>query len=102
MQKVDISTIDYLGADIVNDLIESNKKYDSKKINFEKLDIIKDDLPKCDLIFCRDCLVHFSNEDLIKAINNILKSNSKFLMTTYFVKRRFNKKFRQECGDLLI
>ena len=56
--------IDYLGSDIVKDLIVSNKKYENDKIKFSKLDIIVDKLPVSDLMICRDCLFHFSYKDI--------------------------------------
>ena len=57
--------IDYLGSDIVKDLIVSNKKYENDKIKFSKLDIIVDKLPVSDLMICRDCLFHFSYKDIV-------------------------------------
>jgi hypothetical protein len=54
-----------LGADIVKDLIDINKKkYENEKIKFMKLDIKYDKLPDSDLMICRDCLFHFSNKDI--------------------------------------
>lgn len=42
--------IDYLGADIVEELISVNKKYENDKTKFIKLDIINEKLPEADLI----------------------------------------------------
>jgi hypothetical protein len=79
--------IDYIGADIVSDIIEkNNKKYSNDKRKFVSLDVTKDDLPKVDIIFCRDCLVHFSFNDINKAIKNIKRSESKYLLTTSFTR----------------
>jgi hypothetical protein len=86
MSQVDLSTIDYIGADIVDELISENqKRYNSKNINFFALDLITDILPQRDLIFTRDCLVHLSFADIQKAITNIKKSGCKYLFTTTFV-----------------
>lgn len=92
MQKVDLSNINYLGADIVTELIESNKlKYqESEKLNFKVLNLITDPLPQCDLIIVRDCLVHFSNKDILNAIENIKSSGSKYLLTTTFTNHHMN------------
>jgi len=85
LKKVDLSLISYTGVDIVDDIISSNnKKYSNQNRNFIKLDILEDDLPKADLILCRDLLVHFSFNDLKKAVNNIKKSQSKYLLTTSY------------------
>jgi hypothetical protein len=43
-----------------------------------------------DLIFCRDCLVHFSHRLLRKAVNNIKRSQSRYLLTTTFPGRLTN------------
>lgn len=92
MKEVDLGVNMYIGADIVTDLIESNnQKFGSATRKFRVLDITKDELPEVDVIFCRDCLVHLSNEDVFRAINNIKKSNSKYLLTTTFIQREQNE-----------
>ena len=82
MKQLDLSKIEYVGADIVEELIKSN----SEKNNFKFiiLDLIKDPLPKSDLIICRDLLVHLKHEDIFKLINNIKASGCKYLLTTTF------------------
>jgi len=83
MKFMNLEKIRYIGADIVNEIVQKNKKkYYSDDIEFKKLNIINDKLPKVDLIFCRDCLGHFSFEHIKKSINNIIKSGSKYLMAT--------------------
>jgi len=83
MSQMDLSEIKYIGADIVKELIESNRiKYPN--FEFHALDITSDDLIKTDLIFTRDCLVHLSNENIFKAVENMKKSGSRFLLTTSF------------------
>jgi len=85
LKEIDLSFLSYIGADIVDDIISSNnKKYAKQNRNFIKLDILEDDLPKVDLILCRDLLVHISFNDIKKAVNNIKKSQSKYILTTSF------------------
>jgi 2-polyprenyl-3-methyl-5-hydroxy-6-metoxy-1,4-benzoquinol methylase len=87
MNNINLNGINYIGADIVKELIELNTgKYESLNISFKKLNLIEDELPKVDLIFCRDCLVHFSFENIYKSIINICNSQSKYFMTTTFIK----------------
>lgn len=75
----------YIGGDIVNKLIFLNNEYYSDtKFKFNYLDLLKSLLPASDLIFCRDLLVHLSYKDILKALINIKKSNSKYLLTTTF------------------
>ncbi len=85
MKDVEFNDVQYTGADVVDELIELNKQhYSTDKRTFMKLDLIKDPLPSVDLIFCRDCFVHLSNRDILKALGNIRKSNSIYLFTTTF------------------
>ncbi len=92
MQKVNLENIDYLGADIVEELINENKiKYEqSEKLKFCVLNLISDSLPKRDLIIVRDCLVHLSNVDIKNAVQNIKSSGAKYLLTTTFVNHKRN------------
>ena len=92
MKELDFNDLEYIGADIVTELIERNiAKHNIKNVNFQNLDLLKDPLPKSDLIFCRDCLVHLSFNDIFKALTNIKKTNAKFLITTNFVQRISNE-----------
>ena len=85
MQKVDLSNTQYLGADIVESIIINNKsKYENDSIQFEMMDIITSKLGKHDLVLVRDCLVHFSYENIVKTIKNLKNSGSKYLLTTTF------------------
>ncbi len=85
MQHVDLSTVNYLGADIVPGLISKNtRSYAAPHVNFFVADIIKDELPKVDLVFCRDCFVHFSDNHISAAIENIKNSGAEFILTTTF------------------
>lgn len=78
------NTIDYIGADIVEPMIQANKeKYPG--VDFRVLDLTSDTLPKVDLLFCRDCLLHLSFNDIDRAFNNIINSGIKYvLMSTWF------------------
>ena len=92
MKYVDLKNVDYVGADIVKELIASNsKKYQTNNIQFKTIDLISDQLSYYDLIINRDCLVHLSFEDISKCIQNIKKSKSKYLLTTTFIKRQLNE-----------
>jgi SAM-dependent methyltransferase len=83
MQHVDRTGIDYIGADIVEPLIEANKqKYPD--VHFQHLDLTKSELPKVDLILARDVFVHMTYETIIAALENIINSGCKYLLTTSF------------------
>jgi hypothetical protein len=92
MKNVDLPGIDYTGADIVSELIEANnRKYARAGRRFVKLDLIKGRLPRVDVIFCRDCLVHLPNSDILRALKNIVKSGSGHFLTTTFTARTENR-----------
>lgn len=85
MKHVDKSLIQYIGGDIVQDLVDlNNKVYGNDQISFIKLNIISDPLPKVDLILVRDCLVHFNDENIHLFFKNLIASEIKLLLTTNF------------------
>lgn len=91
MQNIDLAQIEYIGADIVEALIHENiSRYQSESRKFLCVDLLADQLPRVDLVMCRDCLVHLSYEDILLALTNILRSESKYLLTTTFVGRNDN------------
>ena len=68
--------IQYLGADVVEDIVAENKRrFGNHSRSFTRLDLTGDTLPKVDLIFCRDCLFHFSFEHISSALGNMKRSS---------------------------
>ena len=77
------SSIQYIGGDIVQDLIKSNnQRYPDKNISFINLDLTKGPLPTADLLLCRDCLFHLSYEDIKNTLEVFLSSSVNYLLTT--------------------
>jgi hypothetical protein len=90
MRLVDLEGIDYTGADIVADLIAANEAaYGSTHRRFLHLNLLSDPLPDCELIFCRDCLFHFSHADVFRAFETFAKSRARYLLTTTFICRTY-------------
>jgi hypothetical protein len=89
--------INYVGSDIVKDLIVSNKKYENDKIKFSKLDIRDDKLSASDLMICRDCLFHFSYKDISLFLNNFLSSDIKYILLT----SHLNTEYKFENKDIV-
>jgi hypothetical protein len=82
MQHVDLP-VRYIGADIVDELIERNRRrFASDLHSFVQLDVTVSDLPKVDLVLCRDYLFHLSFYDITKAIDNLCRSGSSYLLAT--------------------
>lgn len=66
-------TKNYIGIDIVENLINYNKvKYKADNLKFQCLDISKDDLPKADCVILRQVLQHISNAEVQKIIEKLL------------------------------
>jgi hypothetical protein len=85
LQQVDLSGIDYLGGDIVPQLVnENNRRYSGPGVAFQTMDLIEGPIPRADVIFVRDCLVHLSNNHVMQALRTIAKSGSTWLVTTSF------------------
>lgn len=80
----------YLGADIIQELIDKNTAAFGPTLSFRRLNILEDSLPTYDLVFCRDCFVHLPFEDIFRALTSIKKSDGKWLMLTTFPKHTEN------------
>lgn len=92
MQHVNLGQTRYIGADIIKPLIASHQgRYASSQRTFATLDLVKDALPEVDLILCRDCLVHCSHRLVKRAIANIQRSGSRYLLTTTFPQHPVNR-----------
>jgi hypothetical protein len=92
MSYVDLSGIDYVGGDIVEQLIEANReRYASPSRQFLKVDLISGPMPRADVVLCRDCLVHFSFANIVAAFRTIKTSGAAYLLTTTFPSRESNK-----------
>lgn len=89
----------YIGADIVEDVVRRNRElYDRE---FVRLDLCSDPLPRADLVLCRDCLVHLSNQNIFRAVNNLTASGSEWLLTTHFLECRNNEDIQDGDWRLL-
>jgi hypothetical protein len=84
MRELDYKFDDYLGIDIVPELIEPLQKEATPTRRFIVGDLIADPLPAADALFCRDCLVHLTYEFGQRAIANFKRTPFKYVfLTTY-------------------
>lgn len=90
MKDVDYGNAKYIGYDINDEIIKMNSE-EFPKIEFKELDIVNEILPKTDLIICKDCLFHLTNDYALCAVNNFRKSGSKYLLCTNHNNIRRNK-----------
>jgi len=83
--------MDYIGADIVPELIERNTgRFGGERIRFRVLDLTIDELPACDLLFCRDCLFHLPLHDVRQALGNFVQSGIPYMLVTNHPKESVN------------
>lgn len=78
--------IDYVGMDIVPELIEGHQKtFVAQPWKFMHYDILRDGLKeKFDIIHCRMMLQHLLLKDLLNFLLEFSKSGSRYLITTTF------------------
>lgn len=85
----------YVGVDVVPELVAANeRRHASARRRFACADLARDPLPRADVILCRDCLVHFADRDVWRAIENFRRSGARYLLTTTFVARGRNPGIR--------
>lgn len=92
-KEMDLSFVTfYMGVDIVPAIIDHNKeKYAQDGRIFKVMDITTDQIPCVDIIICRDVFQHFSDNDIMRAVSNMKRSGSKYLLTSTFKQKRINE-----------
>jgi hypothetical protein len=92
MKEIALGDIDYIGVDIVPDIIARDVElYASAKRRFLLGDLVDGPLPRADLILCRDCLVHLPYRETRKALETFKRSGATWLLTTTFTGPRENR-----------
>jgi hypothetical protein len=89
--------LDYTGIDIVPSLIEANRRRVAGGASgrFLVADITRDALPRADVILCRDCMVHLSFDNIVRAVARFRMSGARFLLVTTFPEWEGNR----DCED---
>jgi hypothetical protein len=83
MQFVDLAGVDYVGIDVVPDVIAANREWFGRPgVRFMIADLIKDPLPCADLVLCRDCWVHLSFHDIAAVLENFRRSGTTWLLVS--------------------
>lgn len=92
MRQVSLGVKQYIGADVVPDIIDSNqRRFAAPGRQFLTLDAAEHSLPQVDLVFCRDLLVHLSFNDAFRVIANFQRSSSTYLLVTTFPAVKVNR-----------
>lgn len=73
-RTIDWSGIQYIGFDVVKDVIERNKKcYEHSTIVFVHADALEIELPEADLLICKDVLQHLPHADIFRLLKQLHK-----------------------------
>jgi hypothetical protein len=85
MQHVDLPGIDYLGGDIVREMvIDLQHRFGQPGRRFVYLDVCSMSIPDVDAILMRDLLIHLPNSLVHKTLRNIKSSNARWLITSHY------------------
>jgi hypothetical protein len=90
--------LNYVGVDIVPSLIAANRGRAMRGEiagRFVMADITSDTLPAADAILCRDCLVHLSFDNIVRAVAQFRATGAEWLLTTTFPEWDVNS----DCED---
>ncbi len=92
MRHVALGTVNYTGADIVAVLAKTNQqRYGQSGRSFITMDIVRTVPERFDLVLCRDLMGHLPDRDITRALHNLRRSGSAWLLTTTFPERRRNE-----------
>tara|TARA_B100001175_G_C19178862_1_gene481110 strand:- start:45 stop:608 length:564 start_codon:yes stop_codon:yes gene_type:complete len=84
-QYVDWSNIDYLGLDVVDSVIEENKKrFEIDNISFVSSTNVFDYLKDRELIIIKDTVMHWPNEIIVEFMDKLITYDIKILMVNSF------------------
>ena len=80
---IDELGLNYIGGDIVKDLVNENRRlWETNNVKFISHNICVDQFPRADLWICRDTLFHLSYEDGINALAKFCESEIGFVLIT--------------------
>lgn len=82
MRYVNIGDCRYIGFDIVEELIENNRKMFGAAREFRHANLVENIIEKVDLIICRDMLAHLTYEQVFTVLRNFKQSGSKYILMT--------------------
>jgi len=91
MRATPLGVNKYIGVDIVEELIENNRReFGNQAHEFLCGNLALDECPCADMIFCCNCLVHLNYADVKKVLLNFKRSGTRYLLATTFPGRDKN------------
>lgn len=102
MRTVDLRAIDYVGADIVQSLVDENEdKYGGAGVRFVCANAVSDELPDADTVLIREVLFHLSFDHVFAVLRNVLSKSRRFLLITTDRHNAFNADIKSGDWRLL-
>jgi len=71
----------YTGADICGDLVDDNRRL-YPDVDFQRFDALTEPIPTVDVVICKDLCEFLPSNEVIRLLDNIYKSGSKWLIAT--------------------
>jgi SAM-dependent methyltransferase len=87
MSQVDLSgVIEYIGWDVEASMIREDKeRYEDEHVRFFDTSLLTCDMiPSVDLILARHVLIHFPNDEIVKALDKMRASGARYLLTSHW------------------
>ena len=82
MSKLELPC-NYLGLDIVENVVERNRAaYSKPGVDFRRLDAVAEPIPDCNAVLCREVIFHLSFVDGLELIKNIKRHSEWLIITT--------------------
>ena len=92
-KHIDFGNCDYLGVNIVQDVVERNQAaYGTARVRFVCSDITKFEIPACDLLVSKDVLQHLSNAHVQKVLTRMAVAQTALVTNDFHPVNR-------DCGD---
>ena len=92
MQHIDLTGIEYFGADIVPGVIAANQEtFERPGVSFAVADLTRDKLPSAEAVLCRDCLVHVSYRDISAILGNFRRTGATWLLLNTYPEIQNNR-----------
>lgn len=87
---VDLGEVVYFGVDLVREALlathDAFRAAGKQEIGFAYLwerDARRDDLPRCDLVLCKDLLLHLSFADGLAVLRNLRRTEARYLLASH-------------------
>jgi len=92
MRAAELPVSRYIGVDVVPGVVARVRElHGGRGRRFLCRDVTFDRLPRVDVVLCRDCLIHFPDGDVHRAVANFRRSGSTWLLATTFESRPVNE-----------